>query len=140
MTRWSPGRPEPYLSHYGLNESLESRRRSFTPEDILSRSVTALKLAARQGITAVRAQCHLDREIGFKHLNALVRAREVCSPFISLQIVAFPQQGLTNHPDNYSLFQEALKQGVDVMGAAPNLDRDPKGKPTIKPISTWLWI
>ena len=123
-----PGRPEPYVSHYGLNDSLERRRRHFSEEDILSRSVRALKLAARQGITAVRAQCHIDREVGFKHLNALVRAREMCSPFITVQIVAFPQQGLTNHPDNLFLFQEALKNGVDVMGAASNLDRDSRGK------------
>lgn len=127
-----PGRPEPYTSHYGLNESLERRRRSFSQEDIVSRSVMALKLAARHGVTAVRAQCHLDREVGFKHLNALVRARELCSPFISLQVVAFPQQGLTNHPDNFSLFQEALEQGVDVMGAAPNLDRDSEGETDYK--------
>ncbi len=127
-----PGRTEPYLSHYGLNESLEKRRRDFTEKDIISRSVLALKLAARQGITAVRAQCHIDRQIGFKHLNALVRAREMCSPFITLQIVAFPQQGLTNHPANFSLFQEALKNGVDVMGAAPNLDRNAKGETDYK--------
>jgi len=127
-----PGRPEPYLSHYGLNESLERRRRSFSHEDIVTRSTAALKLAASHGVTAVRAQCHIDREVGFKHLKALVHTREICSPFISLQIVAFPQQGLTNHPDNFSLFQEALKQGIDVMGAAPNLDRNAKGETDYK--------
>lgn len=127
-----PGRAEPYLSHYGLNESLERRRREFSADDITARSVMALKLAVCHGITAVRAQCHIDREIGFKHLDALVRAREICSPFITLQIVAFPQQGLTNQPENVSLFQEALQRGVDVMGAAPNLDRDSRGQTDYK--------
>ncbi len=124
----TPGRPEPYLSHYGLGGSLEKRRRAFTQEDIENRAVTAIKSASRHGITAIRAQCHVDREIGLKHLEALVQVREICSELITLQIVAFPQQGLTNHPDNYTLFQEALRNGVDVMGAAPNLDRDQYGK------------
>lgn len=127
-----PGRTEPYISHYGLNESLERRRRDFSTNDVISRSVTAIKLAVRHGVTAIRAQCHIDRENGLKHLNALVRAREICSPFISLQIVAFPQQGLTNHPANVALFQKALKNGADVMGAAPNLDRKPNGETDFK--------
>ena len=123
-----PGRPEPYLSHYGLNDSMEKRRRKFTPEDITSRAVKAMKLAVRHGVTAMRAHCHIDREIGLKHLEALVRAKDLCSHLITLQIVAFPQQGLINHPDNYPLFQEALRNGVDIMGAAPNLDRNADGE------------
>jgi len=126
------GRSEPYLSHYGLNDSLERRRRAFSQEEIISRSISALKLASCHGVTAVRAQCHVDREVGFKHLDALLRARETCSSFIALQIVAFPQQGLTNHPDNVPLFRKALKHGVDVMGAAPNLDRNSKGETDFK--------
>lgn len=124
----TPGRAEQYVSHYGLGDSLEKRRRAFTREDIEKRAVAAIKLASRHGVTAIRAQCHVDREIGLKHLEALVHVRELCSELVTLQIVAFPQQGLTNHPDNYMLFQEALKNGIDVMGAAPNLDRDKHGK------------
>lgn len=122
-----PGRREPYLSHYGLNDTLERRRKQFTSEDILDRSIQAIRLAVRHGVTAMRAQCHVDRTVGLKHLEALVRAREICSSHISLQIVVFPQQGLTNHPDNVVLFREALRNGADVMGAAPNLDRTDDG-------------
>ena len=31
-----PGRPEPYVSHYALSDSLEKRRRYFSPEDIVN--------------------------------------------------------------------------------------------------------
>ena len=122
-----PGRPEPYVSHYALSDSLEKRRRDFSSEDIVNRSVEAIRLAVRHGVTAIRAQCHVDREIGLKHLEALTKARDLCSHLVSLQIVAFPQQGLTNHPDNYPLFEEALRSGADVMGAAANLDRGADG-------------
>jgi len=123
----APGRREPYLSHYGLNDTLERRRQAFTSEDIIKRSIAAIRLAVRHGVTAMRAQCHVDRTVGLKHLEALVRAREACSRYMTLQIVIFPQQGLTNHPDNVSLFREALRNGADVMGAAANLDRGDNG-------------
>jgi cytosine deaminase len=122
-----PGRPEPYISHYQLNETLERRRKKFTQEDITNRAVRAMKRASKQGVTAMRAQCHVDREVGLKHLAALTRARDLCSEIMTLQIVAFPQQGLVNHPDNRHLFQTALQSGADVMGCAPNLDRDSQG-------------
>lgn len=128
----TPGRNEPYLSHYGLNETLERNRKLFTSDDIFERSIRSIKRAVRHGVTAMRAQCHIDRQVGLKHLEALVRARDICSEYITLQIVAFPQQGLTNHPENYSLFREALRSGVDVMGAAPNLDRDENGNVNFK--------
>ncbi|KAA3659224.1 MAG: hypothetical protein DWQ04_22990 [Chloroflexi bacterium] len=123
MNDWRvPGRPEPYLSHYGLNESMERRRRDFTVEDIDRRASTALELAARHGVTALRAQCHVDREVGLKHVKALQRVKEKYAERVTVQIVAFPQQGLINHPDNANLFREAFRVGVDVMGGASNLD------------------
>lgn len=118
-----PGRTEPYLSHYSLNESLLRRRKQFTSADIEERAVRSMQLASRHGVTAMRAQCHIDREVGLKHLKALVKAREKCKDIVDLQLVAFPQQGLTNHPDNIALFKESFGSGIDVMGAAPNLDR-----------------
>lgn len=43
---------------------------------------------------------------------------------VTLQIVAFPQQGLLSHPGTSDLFREAFRQGADVMGCAPNLEPD----------------
>ncbi len=123
MNDWqTPGRTEPYLSHYGLNESMERRRRSFTAADIERRASTALELASRHGVTALRAQCHVDREVGLKHVEALQRVKEKYAGRVTVQIVTFPQQGLTNHPDNAALFREAFRIGADVMGGASNLD------------------
>lgn len=129
MNDWhTPGRPEPYLSHYGLNEAMQHRRREFTVEDIEQRASTALELASRHGVTALRAQCHVDREIGLKHVEALQRVKERYADRVTVQIVTFPQQGLTNHPDNAALFREAFRVGADVMGGASNLDRPASGQ------------
>jgi len=123
MNDWQvPGRPEPYLTHYGLNESMERRRRDFTEADIENRASTALEMAARHGVTALRAQCHVDREVGLKHVKILQRVKEKYADLVTVQIVTFPQQGLINHSDNADLFREAFRVGADVMGGASNLD------------------
>lgn len=129
MNDWqTPGRPEPYLSHYGLNQSMERRRRDFTVEDIERRASTALELASRHGVTALRAQCHVDREVGLKHVEVLQRVKEKYADRVTVQIVTFPQQGLINHPDNAALFREAFRIGADVMGGASNLDVGSDGR------------
>ncbi len=129
MNDWfEPGRPEPYISHYGLNASMERRRRAFTGEDIERRAGAALELASSHGVTAMRAQCHIDPEAGLKHLEALLKAREKYAERVSLQIVGFPQKGLVNNSKAQELFREAFRMGMDVMGAASNLDRDDAGE------------
>jgi len=129
MNSWQvPGRVEPYLSHYGLNDSLEKRRKKFTSEDIQHRASAALELASRHGVTAMRAQCHVDQTVGLKHLEALLAVKEKYADRVSLQIVTFPQQGLVNDATNTDLFREAFKIGADVMGCASNLDREVSGQ------------
>ncbi len=130
MNSWRvPGRIEPYLSHYGLNESLEKRRKQFTSEDIRQRASAALELASRHGVTAMRAQCHVDLTVGLKHLETLLAVKEKYAERVTLQIVTFPQQGLVNNEKNMDLFREAFKIGADVMGCASNLDIQADGNP-----------
>jgi cytosine deaminase len=129
MNSWrTPGRPEPYLSHYGLNETLEKRRKSFSPQDIGHRAGLALELASRHGVTAMRAQCHVDTEIGLTHVEALQSVKEKFGGRVTLQIVGFPQQGFHRNPGTLDLYREAIRAGVDVIGSASNLDFDPHGR------------
>jgi cytosine/creatinine deaminase len=118
-----PGRPEPYISMAGLNAAIERRRQAFTQHGIVERATAALQLALRHGTTVVRAQCHLDTEIGLKHLDALQEVKEAVADWMTLQIVAFPQQGLLHDPNTLDLFREAFRRGADVMGGAANLER-----------------
>jgi cytosine/creatinine deaminase len=119
-----PGRPEPFVSMAGLNAAIERRRLTFTHEEIVERASTALRLGLRHGTTAVRAQCHLDIEIGLKHIEALQAVKESFAGLVTLQIVAFPQQGLLRHPGTLDLFREAFKGGADIMGGAANIESE----------------
>jgi cytosine/creatinine deaminase len=124
MNDWEkPGRPKPFRSPVELNQAVEQRRRSFTRQEIEQRAGRALELASRHGVTAMRAQCHVDPEVGLHHLEALAAVRERYSGRVTLQIVAFPQQGLFGQPGGLDLFRQALRQGADVMGCASNLER-----------------
>jgi cytosine deaminase len=123
MNDWDrPGRARPFKSPVELNQEVEQRRKAFTRQSIEECAGSALELASRHGVTALRAQCHVDTEIGLRHLEALLAVKEKHSPQVSLQIVAFPQQGLLRNPGTLDLFREAFRMGVDVMGCASNLD------------------
>jgi cytosine/creatinine deaminase len=124
MNSWqTPGRLKPFRSPRELNAAVEQQRKSFTRQDIEQRAGQALELASRHGVTAMRAQCHVDPEIGLKHLEALQSVKERYADRVALQIVAFPQQGLLHDPKTLDLFREAFRCGADVMGAASNLDQ-----------------
>ncbi len=125
MNDWQqPGRPAPFRSPVELNQAVEQRRKTFTQQEIEQRAGMALGMACRHGVTAMRAQCQIDPEIGLQHLEALVQARKRYQNMITLQIVAFPQQGLFGSPGSHDLFREALRSGADVMGCAANLERN----------------
>ena len=124
MNDWDcPGRPKPFRSPRELNQEVEQRRKSFTQAEIEQRAGKALELASRHGVTAMRAQCHVDLEVKLRHLEALLAVRERFRERVDLQIVAFPQQGLISEPGGLDLFREAIRMGVDVMGCASNLER-----------------
>jgi cytosine deaminase len=125
MNSWErPGRQEPFQLMSDLNAALEKRRITFTQEEIEQRASTALKMASRHGVTAMRAQCHVDPEVGLRHLRALLNVKDQYQDLVTLQIVAFPQQGLLQIPGTLDLFREAFKLGADIMGCASNLDAD----------------
>jgi cytosine/creatinine deaminase len=123
MNPWEhPGRPAPFRSPVELSHAMEERRKKFTREDIEFRAGRAIEMASRHGVTAIRAQCHVDREIGLKHIESLVNVREKYRDRMTLQIVTFPQQGLLNQPEMVDLLREAFKIGANVMGSASDLD------------------
>lgn len=116
-----PGRQKDFVSPEELNNEVELRRLAFTYEEIEARAGYAIQLASRHGITALRAQCHIDPTVKFKHLDALIAVKEKFNHLMDIQIVAFPQEGFLAKPDELDLFREAFRRGADVMGGSPYL-------------------
>ncbi|MDY7016472.1 MAG: amidohydrolase family protein, partial [Cyanobacteriota bacterium] len=55
-------------------------------------------------------------------LQALLEVREEVKDWITLQVVAFPQDGIYSHPNNEVLLERALTLGADVVGGIPHYE------------------
>lgn len=79
----------------------------------------ALDLAVKFGNTHIRAFADTDTKARLEGVKALLRAREEYKDKVTLQVVAFPQDGVVRDPGAEEYIEEALKLGADVVGGIP---------------------
>lgn len=92
-----------------------------TKEDIKNRALKALNMQMKHGIQHVRT--HVDiTDPSLLGLEAMLEIREEIKPWMDVQIVAFPQEGIYAYPKGDELLEEALKMGADVVGAIPHYE------------------
>ena len=97
------------------------RVRTLTAADVKARATTTLKWMLAHGVTYVRT--HVDVcDPNLVALRALLEVREEVADRITLQIVAFPQQGIYSFPDGEQLLARALELGADVVGGIPHYE------------------
>ncbi len=97
------------------------RKESLTHEDVKERAKKALKWQVAQGIQYVRT--HVDvTDPNLTALKALLEVKEEMASSVTLQLVAFPQEGLLSFPNGKELVEEALKMGADVVGGIPHFE------------------
>jgi cytosine/creatinine deaminase len=95
------------------------RKKSLTIEDVKSRAVKVLQNQLSYGILHVRT--HVDiSDPNLIALRSLLEIKEQVSPYINLQIVAFPQDGILSNHGNQNRLEEALRLGADAVGAIPH--------------------
>ncbi|SNZ03190.1 cytosine deaminase [Terribacillus aidingensis] len=116
---------EPHWNESGtLFEGIQrwsERKESLTLEDVKTRAKTALKWQIAQGIQHVRT--HVDvTDPDLTALKALLEVKEEMAPFVDLQLVAFPQEGILSYPNGEELLEEALRMGADVVGGIPHYE------------------
>ncbi len=112
----------------GAINGLEEVRNTLTYEDILERSVRALTLLSRNGVTSVRTHADTTREGGLTSVLALLEAKRQCAHFINVQVAMLLQWPITGieGADIRAIAKDAVQAGVDVVGACPHLDADPQ--------------
>jgi cytosine/creatinine deaminase len=97
------------------------RKQTLTHDDVKARALDALKLMAANGVLYVRT--HVDvTEPRLIALDALLELREEVKGWTTLQICAFPQDGIYSRPENEGLLEEALRRGADVVGGIPHYE------------------
>jgi cytosine deaminase len=97
------------------------RKQSLTHEDVKRRAIATLQQQASQGVLFVRSHADVS-EPQLIALQALLEVREEVKDWITLQVVAFPQDGIYGHPNNETLLEEALNLGADVVGGIPHYE------------------
>lgn len=97
------------------------RKALLSIEDVRQRAWKTLKWQMAQGIQHVRT--HVDvSDPSLTALKAMLEVRREIAPWLDLQIVAFPQEGILSYPNGEALLEEALKMGADVVGAIPHFE------------------
>lgn len=97
------------------------RKASLTAADVKQRAISALKQQASYGVLFVRSHADVS-EPGLIALKGLLEVREAVKDWMTLQVVAFPQDGLYGSPKNEALMEEALRLGADVVGGIPHYE------------------
>src|SRR5579884_1386634 len=90
------------------------RVRDLSEEDVLRRTRQVARWQLANGVLHVRSHVDVcDPEL--RALRALVRLREELAGLMTLQLVAFPQQGIYSFEGGPELMRRAVELGCDVV-------------------------
>ena len=90
-------------------------------EDVKSRAWKTLKWQIANGVQYVRT--HVDvSDPTLTALKAMLEVKKEIAPWVDLQIVAFPQEGILSYPNGEKLLDQAMEMGADVVGGIPHFE------------------
>ncbi len=89
---------------------------------IVERALAYCDWAVGRGLLAIRS--HVDIcDPRLLAVEALLDVKKRVAPYLDLQLVAFPQDGVLRSPGTGELLLRALDMGVDVVGGIPHFER-----------------
>ena len=93
-----------------------------TQDAITQRALAYCDWAVARGLLAIRSHVDVcdDRLLA---VEALLQVRERVKPYLDLQLVAFPQDGVLRSATALRNLQRALDLGVEVVGGIPHFER-----------------
>ncbi len=93
-----------------------------TFEAIVERAMTYCDWAVAKGLLAIRS--HVDVcDPRLLAVEALLDVKKRVAPYLDLQLVAFPQDGVLRSPGALANLERSLELGVDVVGGIPHFER-----------------
>ncbi len=93
-----------------------------TQDALIERAMQYCDWAVARGLLAVRSHVDIcdDRLLA---VEALLEVRRRVAPYLDLQLVAFPQDGVLRSPGALDNLKRAVAMGVDVVGGIPHFER-----------------
>ncbi len=89
---------------------------------IVERALAYCDWAVARGLLAIRS--HVDTsDPSLLPVHALMEVKRRVAPYLDLQLVAFPQDGVLRSPGGLANLTRALDLGVDVVGGIPHFER-----------------
>ena len=102
-------------------ERWAERKSLLSHEDVKSRAWKTLKWQIANGVQYVRT--HVDvSDSTLTALKAMLEVKKEIAPWVDLQIVAFPQEGILSYPNGEKLLDQAMEMGADVVGGIPHFE------------------
>ena len=102
-------------------ERWAERKSLLSHEDVKSRAWKTLKWQIANGVQHVRT--HVDvSDPTLTALKAMLEVKKEVAPWVDLQIVAFPQEGILSYPNGEALLDQAMAMGADVVGGIPHFE------------------
>jgi cytosine deaminase len=93
-----------------------------TQEALVERALRYCDWAVARGLLAIRTHVDVcdDRLLA---VEALLEVKRRVAPYLDMQLVAFPQDGLLRSPTAFANLKRAIALGVDVVGGIPHFER-----------------
>ena len=93
-----------------------------TQEALVERALSYCDWAVAKGLLAIRT--HVDIcDPRLLAVEALLQVKREVAPYIDMQLVAFPQDGVLRSAGAMDHLKRALDMGVDVVGGIPHFER-----------------
>ncbi len=93
-----------------------------TADALIKRALTYCDWAVAKGLLAIRS--HVDTsDPSLVAVDALLEVKRRVAPYLDLQLVAFPQDGVLRSPSGVENLKRALDKGIDVVGGIPHFER-----------------
>ena len=89
---------------------------------LVERAMQYCDWAVARGLLAIRSHVDIcdDRLLA---VEALLEVRRRVAPYLDLQLVAFPQDGILRSASAFANLKRAIAMGVDVVGGIPHFER-----------------
>jgi cytosine deaminase len=93
-----------------------------TQEALIERALNYCDWAVAKGLLAIRSHVDICDPL-LLAVEALLEVKRRVAPYLDLQLVAFPQDGVLRSPGAFDKLKRALDLGVDVVGGIPHFER-----------------
>jgi len=96
-------------------------KKTQTLEDARARALRGIREEVSKGVQFIRTHIDVD-DPKLTGLKAMLEIREQLKDNVTIQIVAFPQEGMYAYKGGDEMIEEALKMGADCVGGIPHFE------------------